>query len=107
MPCFKFKFNKIPISHLEAETPFGLVYLRTVIIILITFFLLADIMDDHLLNATYYSPELEEPLESTAMLGNIQHSDSPNHVETAASVGKSTVYLCTQSHYLYFREVTR
>ena len=47
-------------------------------------------MDDHLLNATYYSPELEEPLESTAMLGNIVHSDSPNHVETAASVGKST-----------------
>jgi RIMS-binding protein 2 len=44
------------------------------------------IMDDHLLNATYYSPELEEPLESTAMLGNIVHSDSPNHVETAASV---------------------
>ena len=26
MPCFKFKFNKIPISHLEAETPFGLVF---------------------------------------------------------------------------------
>ena len=25
MPCFKFKFNKIPISHLEAEMPFGLV----------------------------------------------------------------------------------
>ena len=25
MPCFKFKFYKIPISHLEAETPFGLV----------------------------------------------------------------------------------
>ena len=61
-------------------------------------------MDDHLLNATYYSPELEEPLESTAMLGNIQHSDSPNHVETAASVGKSTVYLCTQSHYLYLEK---
>ena len=50
-------------------------------------------MDDHLLNATYYSPELEEPLESTAMLGNIVHSDSPNHVETAASVGKSTLTL--------------
>ena len=48
-------------------------------------------MDDHLLNATYYSPELEEPHESTAMLGNIVHSDSPNHVETAASVGKSTL----------------
>ena len=47
-------------------------------------------MDDHLLNATYYSPELEEPLESTAMLGNIVHSDSPtrHHVETAGSVGK-------------------
>ena len=26
MPCFKFKFNKIPILHLEAETPFGLVF---------------------------------------------------------------------------------
>ena len=54
-------------------------------------------MDDHLLNATYYSPELEEPLESTAMLGNIVHSDSPNHVETAASVGKSTLTLHTVS----------
>ena len=52
-------------------------------------------MDDHLLNATYYSPELEEPLESTAMLGNIVHSDSPNHIETAASVGKSTLTLHT------------
>eukprot|EP00093_Oithona_nana_P011725 11725.XXX_831086_828025_1 [CDS] Oithona nana genome sequencing. len=38
-----------------------------------------DVMDDHLLNATYYSPEIEEPLESTAMLGNIVHSDSPTH----------------------------
>ena len=51
-------------------------------------------MDDHLLNATYYSPEIEEPLESTAMLGNIVHSDSPTHhqhphVESAGSVGKS------------------
>ena len=52
-------------------------------------------MDDHLLNATYYSPEIEEPLESTAMLGNIVHSDSPTHhhhhgphVESAGSVGK-------------------
>ena len=49
-------------------------------------------MDDHLLNATYYSPEIEEPLESTAMLGNIVHSDSPthhhSHVESAGSVGK-------------------
>ena len=25
MPRFKFKFNEIPILHLEAETPFGLV----------------------------------------------------------------------------------
>jgi len=51
------------------------------------------VMDDHLLNATYYSPEIEEPLESTAMLGNIVHSDSPTHhhhhgphVESAGSV---------------------
>ena len=52
-------------------------------------FFLSDVTDEHLLNATYYSPELEEPLESTAMLGNIVHSDSPTHVETAGSVGKS------------------
>ena len=61
---------------------------------LITIF--SDIMDDHLLNATYYSPELEEPLESTAMLGNIVHSDSPTrHVEHAGSVGKKTFALVT------------
>ena len=35
------------------------------------------IEDDHLLNATYYSPDIEEPLDSTAMLGNIVHSESP------------------------------
>ena len=35
------------------------------------------IEDDHLLNATYYSPEVEEPLDSTAMLGNIVQSESP------------------------------
>ena len=45
------------------------------------------IEDDHLLNATYYSPEIEENLESTALLGNIVHSDSPTHIETAGSVG--------------------
>ncbi len=53
-------------------------------------------MDDHLLNATYYSPELEEPPETTAMLGNIVHSDSPthhhhHHVESAGSVGRPTL----------------
>ena len=53
------------------------------------FYTISDVTDEHLLNATYYSPELEEPLESTAMLGNIVHSDSPTHVETAGSVGKS------------------
>jgi len=43
--------------------------------------------DDHLLNATYYSPDVEENLESTALLGNIVHSDSPTHLhETAGSV---------------------
>ena len=26
MPSFELKFNKIPISHLEAENPFGLVF---------------------------------------------------------------------------------
>ena len=55
------------------------------------FYTISDVTDEHLLNATYYSPELEEPLESTAMLGNIVHSDSPTHVETAGSVGKSNV----------------
>ena len=45
--------------------------------------------DDHLLNATYYSPDVEGNLESTALLGNIVHSDSPTHLhETAGSVGK-------------------
>ena len=63
-------------------------------------------MDDHLLNATYYSPEIEEPLESTAMLGNIVHSDSPthhghqgHHVESAGSVGKLTFDLWPSLYY--------
>lgn len=43
-------------------------------------FVVAVIEDDHLLNATYYSPDIEEPLDSTAMLGNIVHSESPTHV---------------------------
>ena len=58
-----------------------------VIAVLISYCLITDIEDDHLLNATYYSPEMEENLESTALLGNIVHSDSPTHIESAGSVG--------------------
>ena len=58
--------------------------------------------DDHLLNATYYSPEIEENLESTALLGNIVHSDSPTHIETAGSVGKYTYAVYVLSNTLYW-----
>ena len=45
------------------------------------------IEDDHLLNATYYSPDIEEPLDSTAMLGNIVHSESPTPFQAGGGGG--------------------
>ena len=48
---------------------------------------LSVIEDDHLLNATYYSPDIDEPLDSTAMLGNIVHSESPTHLGNAVGAG--------------------
>ena len=57
--------------------------------------------DDHLLNATYYSPDVEENLESTALLGNIVHSDSPTHIETAGSVGKLIFAVKIHSSYFF------
>ena len=52
----------------------------------------AVIEDDHLLNATYYSPDIEEPLDSTAMLGNIVHSESPTHFQTGGGGGGGTTF---------------
>lgn len=52
--------------------------------------LLSDIEDDHLLNATYYSPELEErPIydHHSTNIGMIAHNESPTHVDTASSAG--------------------
>jgi hypothetical protein len=57
----------------------------------------SDIEDDHLLNATYYSPEVEDQnFEGTALLGNLVHDHSPTHIETAGSVGKClcSTYMC-------------
>jgi hypothetical protein len=52
--------------------------------------LFSDIEDDHLLNATYYSPEAEERhlLEhSSTNLGMMVHNESPTHMDTASSAG--------------------
>ena len=53
-------------------------------------FFISDIEDDHLLNATYYSPELEErhlTEHSSTNLGMIVHNESPTHLDTASSAG--------------------
>ena len=55
-------------------------------------FFVAVIEDDHLLNATYYSPDIEEPLDSTAMLGNIVHSESPTHLGVGGGGGGGTTF---------------
>lgn len=52
-----------------------------------------DIEDDHLLNATYYSPEAEDRhlLEhSSTNLGMMVHNESPTHMDTASSAGMET-----------------
>ena len=52
----------------------------------------SDIEDDHLLNATYYSPEAEERhlLEhSSTNLGMMVHNESPTHMDAASSAGKN------------------
>jgi len=57
---------------------------------ILTLGIFSDIEDDHLLNATYYSPEVEErPIfdHHSTNIGMIVQNESPTHIDTASSAG--------------------